>query len=342
MFDVAEVNSAQYVGILKGVGFKYEVNENTHLYQKQTIDINNVSMIDFSHVRVNPLDIIIGSEFVTDDKNSTSRFGRSSSEDPNLEEIPFHVSYRTPDETCITRNSAYEPNVMRRQDLIFLENLFLKPGIHSNLEMKLMVHYPGQLLRNYENPRYSSTFDSHNKEQILELKVSHVTTLIKRPDSNVKCDDTIQNDDTKFQEEVVKRIGCIPIYWKDLIPDLNKLEVCHSSQQLKDAAFLIANFKSVLASYDPPCVDMSTLVIVNKDLPQEKDQFQIMIRYTEDVYQKIENGKDVSFETFFSGVGGFVGIFCGYSIMQIPELFENIRTYVDSESIQETWSKYNY
>merc|ERR1719361_377879 len=66
------------------------------------------------------------------------------------------------------------------------------------------------------------------------------------------------------------------------------------------------------------------MVIVNKDLPQENDEFKIIIQYTEDVYQNIENSKGTSFETFFSGVGGFVGIFCGYSIMQIPETLENV------------------
>ena len=53
-----------------------------------------------------------------------------------------------------------------------------------------------------------------------------------------------------------------------------------------------------------------------------QNQFIIEFVYTEEQYQEIENVKDVSFETFWSGIGGFVGIFLGYSMMQFPELIE--------------------
>ena len=36
--------------------------------------------------------------------------------------------------------------------------------------------------------------------------------------------------------------------------------------------------------------------------------------------EEIENSKSYDFESFVSGVGGFIGIFLGYSILQIPEL----------------------
>ena len=46
--------------------------------------------------------------------------------------------------------------------------------------------------------------------------------------------------------------------------------------------------------------------------------------YKEKYYQEIENVRDFGFETFWSSVGGFVGIFLGYSMLQFPELISNI------------------
>ena len=342
VFDNVGVTSAEYVEILKGNGFRYKFDEHAQSFQKEDLDINNVSMINFESITLKPSDVILGSELITNTRNSTVRFGTRAEDDTHLEKTPFYIGYRSPDETCFSRRSTYEPNVVRHYDLIFMNGLFLKPGAHSNLEMKVIVHYPGQLLRNYDNPRYSSTFDSHNREQILELKISHVTTLKKRPSSNVRCDDTIESDDAKFREEVVKNIKCIPVYWKGIMPNQNNSEVCQSSRQLRDAAFLIENLNDVLDSYDPPCAEMSTLVTVNKDLPQTKDQFKIMIRYTELVYQNIENSRGTSFETFFSGVGGFVGIFCGYSIMQVPEFFDNAQPRIFFNQIKEKACKCDY
>ena len=73
------------------------------------------------------------------------------------------------------------------------------------------------------------------------------------------------------------------------------------------------------------------MVIVNKDLPQEKDELKIVIRYTEDVYQKIENVEAISLLAFFAQWGGFVGIFLGYSFLQIPELITDARNYFGSK-----------
>ena len=233
LYDSAGITSAEYVEILKGNGFRYEVNENTHLSEKKRFDINNASAIRFENVHLGQMEIITGADLVTNNANSTIHFGRSDAWESNLEEIPFHIGYQSPDETCFTRNSTYEPNVVRHYDSIFLNNLFLKPGLHLNLEMKTIVHYPGQLLRNYDNPRYTSTFYSHNMDQILELRISHATTLKNRPNANVKCEDTIKSDDTKFKEEVVKKISCrthmstIAYFHNSLLNDQNKFLLVH-------------------------------------------------------------------------------------------------------------------
>ena len=47
MYDSSGVTSAEYVEILKGYGFKYKVNEGSQLSEKESVDIHNVSMINF-------------------------------------------------------------------------------------------------------------------------------------------------------------------------------------------------------------------------------------------------------------------------------------------------------
>ena len=66
------------------------------------------------------------------------------------------------------------------------------------------------------------------------------------------------------------------------------------------------------------------MVIVNKDSPQRDTDFKIKFAYTEDVYQEIVNSESFDFTTCFSGVGGFVGIFLGFSMREIPEMLINI------------------
>ena len=51
-----------------------------------------------------------------------------------------------------------------------------------------------------------------------------------------------------------------------------------------------------------------------------KDVLSIDVEYSKQTFQEITNNRAFGFESFWSSVGGFVGIFLGYSLMQLPEL----------------------
>ena len=57
-----------------------------------------------------------------------------------------------------------------------------------------------------------------------------------------------------------------------------------------------------------------------KPLVKPKDG-AIAFYYTNKMFEEIKYSKAVEFQNWLSNVGGFVGIFLGYSLMQIPELF---------------------
>ena len=334
LFGRAGVTSSDYVQMLNGRRVRYDGNET------RRGDVSDVAMINFDRHSLKASDFIIAADLMAENKSHNQKYISSSTGVGVTQHHPFHVGYQSSDKICFTRNSTDKLDLIRNHDTITLDKSFIMPGVQSNLEMIAFVHYPGHLLRNFEKPIFRSTLGSYDSANTLELKISHITTLIKRSDSNVQCNDTIKNDDLHFRQEVVRKIGCIPVYWKNIM--LSPLDVgdCHSSGQLRDAAFLIENYKDVLGSYDPPCEDMTTLVTINNNLRSADGQFKVIVTYTEDVYQKIETLKLVTFEEFISGVGGFVGIFCGYSILQIPELLEKSLPYLKkyrSESKSSKW-----
>ena len=46
----------------------------------------------------------------------------------------------------------------------------------------------------------------------------------------------------------------------------------------------------------------------------------ISLTYSSKEYQEIINVRGFDFDSMFSGIGGFVGIFLGYSILQVADL----------------------
>ena len=65
--------------------------------------------------------------------------------------------------------------------------------------VQIFVHYPNQLLQSIKNPTFSSSFSEYQFNKLLELKISQGTLLRKRPDSNDRCYENIQDHDMHLQ-----------------------------------------------------------------------------------------------------------------------------------------------
>ena len=340
LFDTTGATSSQYTDILRGAGTRYKYDEETRLYLKESVGLDNISTVSFDQMLLNPTDLFVEVDlFAYDDRQSTHYVALNKGS--NSSKLPFNIAYQTAEEICFSRDSKDEIDLTRDYDLISLSTSLLQPGNHLDLELRVITHYPGQLLRSFDNPSYSSTLASHDKQKLLDLKVSHVTTLRKRPTSNVPCNDKIENDDMVLIEEIISLSGCIPPYWKHLVPNNQKYIGCHSTEQLQNVSRAIESYRSFFSNYEEPCVDMTAMVIINKDVSQDHEKnFKVKITYTEDVYLEIENLKEFSFETFFSGVGGLIGIFLGYSILQIPEILCEIAHFLRGKQGRITVRKY--
>ena len=317
------VTSSQYIQMLKGKGIRHEYNDTSKLYEDVPVKMDNTSTNKFDAVALGPLDVIAGVEFIAQNYNSTAHFG-SGSEGRKLSHIPFHVGYRSPNEVCFTRNSSFELELIRVRDMISLKRSLLSPGNHLHLDFRIIIHYPGQLLRSLKNPTFRSTLRSYTKNKVLELKVSHVTTLRKRTNSNIPCNGEIRNDDLQILKEIIDRIDCIPVYWKHLIPAYKNLDGCDTPLKLENANKYIENVEEVMSTYDPPCVEMTSVVKLTRDLEQRDEKFEISIQYVQTFYQEIQNKVLYTFEVYFSSLGGFVGICVGTSMMEIPNVLEHL------------------
>ena len=85
----------------------------------------------------------------------------------------------------------------------------------------------------------------------------------------------------------------------------------------------LENWQEVMEGHDRPCIDMFNTVAWNwQDARTTRNPKEIKIKfyYQEQYYQELQYLPDFDLETFISNIGGFVGIFLGYSMMQFPEV----------------------
>ena len=81
--------------------------------------------------------------------------------------------------------------------------------------------------------------------------------------------------------------------------------------------------QSILASFDPPCGEVDILPAIKQ---REGSVFGPFLRvwYHKTTYQEIVNNRNIGVETCWSGIGGFIGIFIGYSLMQVPDVISSV------------------
>ena len=325
-----DISPKKYLHILEGDNVTVpRFNDNDIVY-----DIRDVSDNDFRKFSINLYDILQGSTFFAKNPNQTVYYAygkvtEGMEDGKRIDNVPFHISHQTANLICFSRNSLDEIGLVRKSDWLkfWISNGYLARTIsqHSDVQLKIFVHYPGHLLRSFNNPSFESYLYGHEWDKKLDFAISSVTVLKKRQNSEHVCDADLTNVDQKVRDNIVSEVGCVPLYWMEFYPN-SSVEICNQSSKMKKANDMItipSHLKRVLNAFDPPCLDMKTMVTHNKNKYYRADTglfWIITFDYKDDQYQEVENIRAFGFEAFWSGIGGFVGIFLGYSAMQLPEL----------------------
>ena len=200
---------------------------------------------------------------------------------------------------------------------------------YVDTQIGIYVHYPGQLIRSLSNPVFRTNFEHYTWDKILTIEILGVTLLRERAESNYPCDTNVEDDDARIQIKIMKLLGCRPIYWKYVQPEVTAFPECESQTELRMMYHYINRYKELMLSLAPPCVRMNAMSVhywdhVNHMASYDKKIRKITFQYMESNYQEIENLQDFGFESFISGLGGYVGIFLGYSLLQIPDLLGKV------------------
>ena len=329
IFNSYGIDPYQYELMLKGErAIKYEFNDSSELYDKIAISSADGVDVEFNKFHVRLEDVIKEMEFVTDEPRNVIHY-------PNLSKTGLdkhiHLSYQSPDRICFTRSSNDPPNLVRLHDILTLNSDVFEQVIYWDTQVEIFIHYPGQLIASLHKPKYKASFryllsilnEFYNQKanNVLEFKISQTKVLRKRHKSTERpCNPDIRDYDKYFQLEVVKILKCVPVYWKDALHKDTNLTVCLSAENLREAFRYVSDTAKFLAQKDTPCTEMYLLSIdsVNYKPDPIPSDIAIAFRYTEKIYEEITYSKQTPFENWLSNVGGFVGIFLGYSMMQFP------------------------
>ena len=309
------INAKQWNQLLKG-------HKVVKANWKTNVDIGN-----FSHIKYDDLTFKFerflkifsdsSIEFQTKEIEQTRKYSISQRKNDTL---PFFLNYEDPDTICFTRKNE-EPVTIRANDMIWMDMKYFK---HTKVFLNVYFHHTGQLTRSLGKPHLKIHGSKlHDWNSKTTLKINHVSILRKRENSRIPCDKNLENDDDKFRKTIIKQVGCIPIYWESMVLDNNTTKTCKTSKEMFQIHYYLTQKYKIMSLYHQPCNYMKVSVeTVQQPNYQRYILFQFI--YMNENYEEYVNFRDFDIEGLGAGVGGYVGIFLGYSFLQIPSTLNSL------------------
>ena len=175
-----------------------------------------------------------------------------------------------------------------------------------------------------------------NRKLEFKIKITAMEVLNKRSTSNYPCDKDLINDDRKLITEAMIAAGCIPTFWDRFVTNYtfvtanrSTIRECKEKDQFSkiyvSASMLLDNIRKY---YDPPCKQTAILAKVERKSfalqSHEEPSLEVKFRYSKQEYKNIENLRAFDDESLLSMTGGYIGIFLGYSLLQLPSLLDRL------------------
>ena len=180
----------------------------------------------------------------------------------------------------------------------------------------------------------------------IEIDISQVTILNSRHDAQIPCNESLKNEDSKTMEYIMEeKLGFSPMFWKGFESGMhvNGCTEIEKYKLLRNITTEFNNFNDIQNEFDPPCdtmyIETNMKRGIGRDLQSkvfdygfDENGFEfpnktktglyldLIIYIAPTNFQNIVNHRGFTVENCWAGIGGFIGIFVGVSLMQIPEL----------------------
>ena len=252
--------------------------------------------------------------------------------------LPMFITYQEPRAICYTKEVGFEKDQLLFQETAVFNSTRM---VESKLSMSLMFHQKGRLLKEWSDGNYYSLSSEqiqrglNNKGYQIKLKLTWIGVLKKRSTSRYPCKDLV-DEDKKLMQDAIMEVGCIPTFWGRLISyssfvntNTAVLQKCTEKEQfLKIYSSTYNMLQGMRKKYDPPCINVEILNRIEKrPIPlklHKEPSLTLKFQYLKEEYKYIENRKSFDDESLLSMTGGYVGIFLGVSLMQMPSLLESL------------------
>ena len=296
----------------------------------------NASLKNFDDITIDTVSNVTRWELATEDEDQETKQIEHNSVWLKQSKHFLFLSYQDSHRICLTKGNLPGHHIYDTfsMSLDFFER--------SYLSLEVYVHQVGGLISqigrrhvlktghdNVDQLKHQIQRSNSSISVFNEIRIKTVEVLHKRQGAEDPCNEKIHDNDKAYKEAVMKYVGCIPPFWKKFtVGNLTKLPPCTQQHQFKDIRNMLPNvydnnnIKNGTKLYVQPCYDMSVSVTTTTrhEYPTSRDQkpsLFYVFYYEADNFKEIVNHQAFTIYDLWSQIGGFVGIFLGYALLQV-------------------------
>ena len=249
----------------------------------------------------------------------------------------FYSSLSLPEWKCWTFEiDPSEQNTITGFGLIMKSNIF-KDSIRKPFgNFQITLSYPNQFIG--ANVQKYNWMPMNYDQYRMEFEIENVVILRQRQKQNNPCNDDWKNNDELARKRFVEAMGCIPVFvnYSATVPKCTnhaKYGSVIKTHGYSSAGEPCRRVEKVMYSYNEYQMysNVSSLGVSNTT-----KMFEIGLLFQGNTFMLIEQTKSYDYQALIGNAGGYVGLFLGAALMQLPtavrrlliffkKLYENIK-----------------
>ena len=275
--------------------------------------------------------------------NDTTRTSDFPSKSP--QRFPLYTSYRHGYQKCFSLDLSIEimPSVHRH--LVNAVGIALKDIRIPDVDVQYMINYPGQILRGFT---IDAEFSWGQRITSGDLKAKYflidvIEVFRKRNTFHESCNKDGKMYDDTVMREIIRMANCRPPHWKIS----SDYPICNSKERMNNV-FIPESYGHIastafLKKFLEPCDGILSATsntiserrhrTVDGLIPKDgENSAEVWFHFKNEQYKEIKYTRAFDFEGFIGNVGGYIGLFLGCAIWQLPDaiqfIFNKLRTLV--------------
>ena len=253
--------------------------------------------------------------------------------------FPFYESLKSPTDKCFSMDidsknvpalKIHHLSKIRLAIFNFLNGVFAEYN-WGWLNLDIYLSYPNQLMRSYpifsikqlENRKYSST---------VKVMLHATEVILRRNKYNDICEENWVDDDNQIIQKLVEKVGCHHEFWK---ADAS-VPICQSQKEFMGLKLprLMTIGTSFLDDYPKPCREIQNIISTAEETTLSESEandwdfpvpfISFEFHFKTGTFKVIQSVRAFDGESLIGNLGGYLGLFLGFSIWQAPEVMFKI------------------